>query len=123
MIVVTLPLRIPSAANMREHWAAKHRRVKAQRNAVALAVRPVVSKGLAERHERLVVTLTRIAVAGSRGLDGDNLQASFKAVRDQVAAELGIDDGDARIEWRYAQRRGKAWGVEISIATPEEVAA
>lgn len=47
------------------------------------------------------VTLTRIA---SREFDDDNLQAAFKAFRDEVAAVLGVNDGDrAAVVWRYRQ--------------------
>jgi hypothetical protein len=42
---------------------------------------------------------------GANLMDGDNLQAGFKSVRDQVAGFLGLDDGDARIVWTYYQRR------------------
>lgn len=47
------------------------------------------------------ITLTRVA---PRRLDSDNLAGSFKAVQDEVAALMGIDDGDPRITWVYAQR-------------------
>ena len=49
------------------------------------------------------ITLTRIA---PRTLDDDNLAAGFKATRDRVADWLGVDDGDKRLTWRYAQERG-----------------
>lgn len=51
----------------------------------------------------VVVTLTRIA---PRDFDSDNLAMSFKAARDGIADALGVDDGSARVTWRYAQRRG-----------------
>lgn len=121
MILVTLPMRTVSAMNTREHHMARYRRSKAQRTTVALALRPAVGNGFGKKHERLVITLTRIGIR--QGLDGDNLQASFKAIRDSVAEVIGIDDGSDRVEWRYAQRRGPAWGIEIAIATPEEMAA
>ncbi len=35
MITLTIPLRLPSAANLREHPMARHRRIKAQRQTVA----------------------------------------------------------------------------------------
>ena len=59
----------------------------------------------------LTITLTRI---GIRKLDGDNLQRSFKSTRDGVADALGIDDGSDRIEWKYAQEKGK-YGVKVTI--------
>jgi hypothetical protein len=52
---------------------------------------------------------------GPRALDDDNLRASLKAIRDGVADALGIDDGDPRITWEYAQERRKAYGVRIRI--------
>ena len=59
----------------------------------------------------LVVTLTRI---GARKLDSDNLARSMKAVRDGIADALGIDDGSDRIEWKYAQEKGK-YAVKVTI--------
>ncbi len=60
----------------------------------------------------LVVTMTR--VAPSSGLDSDNMVGSMKHVRDAIAGVLGIDDKDARVEWRVNQCRGP-WAVEIRI--------
>lgn len=121
MILVHLPIRTVSAMNTREHHMARYRRTKAQRTAASLVVAGHIAHARRKLPGRLVVTLTRIGIR--QGLDGDNLQASLKAVRDGVADALGIDDGSDRIEWRYAQRRGAAWGVEIAIGTPEDVAA
>jgi hypothetical protein len=41
----------------------------------------------------------------------------LKNATDTVAMWLGIDDADARVEWRYAQRRGgvREYAVEITI--------
>jgi len=101
-IEVTLPLRIVSEANQRGHWAKGARRAKEQRGTVKLALwaRCERSKGYGHGLTTQVVTLTRIA---PRRLDGDNLQRALKAVRDGVADALGVDDGDARLEWRYEQ--------------------
>jgi hypothetical protein len=120
VILVHLPIRTVSAMNTREHHMARYRRVKEQRGVAKLAL-SAACVGLAKKHARLVVTLTRIGIR--QGLDGDNLVSSMKAIRDGVADALGIDDGSDRVEWRYAQRRGDAWGVEIAIGTPEEMAA
>lgn len=64
----------------------------------------------------VTVVMTRIA---PRRLDGDNLQSGFKAVRDGVADWLGVDDGDARIDWQYGQRAGGpgVYKVEIEVIT------
>lgn len=102
MLEVRIPQLVPPSPNAtrREHWSKGHRRVKKERAAVAQ---------LLGQHRRLplfdsgfAVTLTRCSVGC---LDSDNLVASMKAVRDEVAAWLGVDDGDARVEWRVEQRR------------------
>lgn len=104
---VALGMRLPSVANLREHWAAKARRTGHHRRASFALTRSATSE--AERSALVaagcVVTLTRQA---PRALDNDNLAAAFKAVRDGVAAALGIDDRDPRVRWAYAQERGPA---------------
>lgn len=98
---VTLPLRLVSLTNQREHWASKMRRARAQRGLTAASMAP---PACVRASSTFVVTLARIAPCA---LDDDNLRAAAKSVRDGVADWLGIDDGDERIEWRYAQERGK----------------
>lgn len=115
---------LPSAANLREHWAAKASRVKASRLRTAAYLR---TKGAAFLREwrvmsgnealRLACTLTRIA---PRELDGDNLQGAFKGIRDQVAEECGLDDGSKRWDWRYAQGKGApAIRIRLEVLTVE----
>jgi hypothetical protein len=101
-IRIEVPLTLPSVANLREHWAAKAKRVKAQRLVVAWRLK-LVRDVLTPPPN--VVTLIRVA---PRRLDDDNLASAFKAVRDEVAKHIGIDDGDQRVAWRYAQAKGKA---------------
>jgi len=48
----------------------------------------------------LVVTLVACM---RRELDSDNLQGACKPARDAIAVSLGLDDGDPRIRWNYAQ--------------------
>ena len=101
MILITIPSRIVSEANRREHWAAVAQRKRAHR---AVACVLLKQRGQAPTNPwRVRVTLTRIA---HRELDDDNLASGFKATRDGVADWLGIDDGDPRISWRYAQESG-----------------
>jgi len=38
-------------------------------------------------------------------MDSDNLAGAFKGIRDQLARELKVDDGDPQIEFRYKQER------------------
>lgn len=107
-MLIRIPLRTVSGMNVREHHMARHRRVKAERAAVAwaLAGKPVPQLPV-------VVTLERLAP--SNGLDDDNLRSAMKPARDQVAQWLGVDDRDPRVAWAYGQRRSKDWGVEVTI--------
>lgn len=50
----------------------------------------------------LVITMVRCA---PRLLDSDNAVGALKAVRDEVAKWLGVDDGDSRLEWVVAQSK------------------
>lgn len=55
-----------------------------------------------------------------RTLDDDNLSGACKWLRDAIAASLGIDDGDSRLRWEYAQieTKGKeGTAVHISLTT------
>lgn len=63
-----------------------------------------------------VVTMTRISPGT---LDDDNLRPALKSIRDGIADAFGVKDNDPRIEWRYAQERGKpkAYAVRIRIET------
>lgn len=96
----SIPLRTRSAANLREHWAQRHRRVQMERTAVRL----VVGRKLKGLKLPCRVHLIRM---GPRRLDFDNLVSSFKATRDEVAALIGVDDADPRIEWAYSQTSGR----------------
>lgn len=96
---VKVPIATVSEMNQREHWAKRHRRKKSQQRAVGLKLN--VCRRVKTPCD---VWLTRIA---PRAMDPDNLAASMKHVQDQVAAWIGVDDGDAHnVRWRYQQRRG-----------------
>ncbi len=122
--VVAIPLRkpLPSAANLREHWAAKAKRVKSQRHVVRLAFglsnrralhaqAEAYAIGVWDKSATLRVRFVRVA---SRRLDDDNLGHAFKAMRDEVAAMAGVDDGNSLWRWEYAQETGKP-GVRIEV--------
>ncbi|HXN30548.1 MAG TPA: hypothetical protein VN894_01755 [Polyangiaceae bacterium] len=96
-----------SESNQREHWAKKHRRISEQRHLVMLIL------GLS-RHFPLPLQcrLTRLA---PRELDTDNLAISFKGVRDQIAAWLGVDDRDPRVSWSYSQEKNRNYSLRLEI--------
>lgn len=129
-LTVYLPrLRLLSEANRRDHHYVKAKRVKMQRTAARSAFVRMTGagpSGIVSGHirwrgwehlgkpEGLAITITRIA---PRKLDSDNLAGSAKAVRDGIADWLGLDDGDERLDWQYAQRKGESgeYGVEVQV--------
>jgi hypothetical protein len=117
VIEFTIPIRTVSALNAREHHMARARRVKKEREATAWAIT------LAELGEvELPATVTLIRLGPTPGLDdGDNLAASQKGVRDEIAKWLGVDDRSPQVKWRYGQRRQKHWGVCVHIEPEKEV--
>ncbi len=87
-----------SEANQAEHWSRKHRRKKDQQNDFAMLWR---------QHQRtlllpLTVTFTRYSC---KVLDTDNLAGAFKHIQDELARQLGVDDGDGSVQWKYEQVR------------------
>ncbi len=98
--VIQIPVRIESMnTSRREHWTARARRAKAQRQTAGWCLRLVPRPDVP-----IVVKLTRVA---PRMLDDDNAIGGMKHVRDAVAEWLMVDDGDPRITWEYAQRKGE----------------
>lgn len=99
----------------------KHTKTKAQRENVKLFLRqlravPRVVNGQPNRYE---VKLVRIS-AGE--LDDDNLRGSLKAVRDEVAEWIGLDDRDPLIVWKYGQEKAKqgTCGVRVEVHDLEQ---
>ncbi len=114
-MIFTIPIPLPSAANLHEPWQARHRRIKAQRAAVMLAMpRSKIEKARnwLTLNGQLVVTMVRIS---PRKLDDDNLAFAFKGARDQVAAQLGFNDNDPNIAWHYEQETGQQ-AIRITLA-------
>lgn len=117
-IVFTAPVRIESEMNRRDHWTRRRKRFKAQERAVYFAFAALHRTPDSLWTLPSVVTLTRI---GPRTLDTDNLAGGFKQVRDTIADLLGYDDGDPRVEWIYAQEKGKPkeYAIRVEIRTNE----
>lgn len=66
----------------------------------------------------------RIVRCGPRELDDDNLETSCKAVRDEVAAWLGVDDGArSGVFWRYGQELSPTYHVTLEITRGARYAA
>lgn len=102
-------LRIVSEANERGRWFAGAKRSADQRALVG---------ALLSRHRPLpvpaIVRMVRVAPAR---LDADNLGRAFKAVQDEVASWLGVDDGNPVVEWHVGQQKGapKEYGVRLHV--------
>lgn len=122
-IGASLPLRLVSEKNQREHWSKRHARVKAQRQQVYEALSRLWDFG----HTLglpLTVRLTRIA---PRALDDDNNVIACSGCRDGVSDWLagqylqGQDRQDG-LMWLYAQRRvaPEFHCVEITIERPKK---
>ena len=112
MIQLDLSLQTVSEANRREHWASRARRVKMQRAATTMALRQY-GHLLPELRDAATIYVLLVRVSPRR-LDDDNLRGALKAVRDAVAAWVGIDDGSPRWKWEYAQRKGPL-GVSLGV--------
>jgi hypothetical protein len=106
-----IPLRTVSAANEHEQWRARHRRIKAEREAIAWLLK-------SKRPPPLPVVVTMTRVGPTNGLDDDNLPSAFKGIRDEIARWLGVDDRSPQVRWVPAQRREPKWGVVIEVANP-----
>lgn len=106
--MILVPIKTGNGLNSREHWRARADRVKRERTTtywrIVTHAKPPIP---------CVVNLCRIAP--SSGLDDDNLPGSLKAVRDEIAQWLGVDDRhDHIVKYRYSQERGP-WGVRIEF--------
>ncbi len=120
----TLPLRLksPNAIRIASRAGAIGNavRIKVQRKTVELALRVPLRPLSALAWVRLVITVTRI---GPRKMDRDNNIASLKASIDGIADAIGIDDGNERITWVYAQEVKVTRPVQYAVRIRVEVAA
>lgn len=111
MIHFSIPGRAKSASNLREHWAAKMKRVKAERDR---AYRHALAAGVKQLGPLLVVTLTR---RSPRLLDESNLGAALKAHQDGIASSLRVDDASQLVRFVLRQQQGPEDDVLVEINT------
>jgi len=108
---LTIPIKTGRGLNDREHWRARHQRVKKEREATAWLL-------AGKTKPKLPCSVLLIRQAPSNGLDDDGLAGSLKGVRDEIARWLGVDDRDRMtVRYRYAQRRGP-WAVLVEFGEP-----
>ena len=116
MTTINIPgLKLGGALNARTHWTRRAARTKKERAITAVALRCQWFPGIHALTPPATCTLARIA---PRMVDDDNLAGAFKAIRDEVAAFFGVDDGPkGPIAWRYEQRKGapKQYAVQIAL--------
>mgnify|MGYP003130290174 CR=1 FL=1 len=100
----SLPCKTRSLNNSREHWAAKSKRAKNERNLARFVFakheppKPMPS----DSGKVIFVKMTRVS---PRKLDCDNLTGALKAIRDGIADWLMIDDGLSCVSWEYGQKK------------------
>jgi hypothetical protein len=106
-------IRAASELNRREHWTKRDARRTLQQTIVSLKFRDFrLAEKLVKRPWR--ITISRV---GPRLMDSDNNAASLKHVQDQVARELGIDDGDrTEATWDYRQLKQPFYAVRVHVA-------
>ena len=106
-MTITIPLEVMSEANRREHYMAKARRVKCQRQRTWAALAQMHGGSVRHSPPPAVVRLTRLMGHRQRPFDADdNLRAAFKAVKDEICSFFSVDDGPkCPIRWEYGQDR------------------
>jgi hypothetical protein len=125
VISITLPLRLTNPLNNAQGFSKgavfkKSRERKAKRGAARMctATHAREVKGWLAAGQRVEVTITRVS---PRAFDSDGAVASAKSIRDGIADALGVNDNDARIEWKVTQQRGqpREYAVRITIEKAE----
>ena len=102
-----IPIKTVTGLNAREHHMTRARRVKAERVATALVVKPFPTP--------CIVRLVRLSPALA---DDDNLPGACKAIRDEIAKLCGCGDSPRDpITWVYAQERVKRgqFGIKVEM--------
>ena len=114
---VVVPVHTVSELNCRDHWRERHRRAKQQKELTTLLLRTSVKFDRQAMPPPYRVRLVRVSPRPIR--DSDNLYSSTKAVRDAVAAFLGVNDADlvrgAEVSWSVEQRSEPKYAVCIEI--------
>jgi len=113
MPTIEIPIKLVSEANVKQHWAIKHKRAKVQEMLIKYEMRGMKIP--------LPCTVTLIKCGGRR-MDYDNLLYAFKKIRDTIADQLipnlaaGRADDSELITWIYKQdlKAKKCIRVEIS---------
>lgn len=110
-VSIFIPIKTGRGLNNREHYMARYRREKREKECAAWSL-------LAKQPPPLPVTVFLVRVTPRKQmLDDDNLVGALKAIRDLLASWLRVDDADPRVAWRYSQESSgrKEWGVSVLV--------
>jgi hypothetical protein len=100
-MIVSIPLIAINPLNRRECWQARARRARLHRGDTWRALKAAKAPYALP----CTVTVTRVS---TRALDAhDGLPASLKGCVDGIADWLDVKDNDPRVQWVYAQAKGK----------------
>lgn len=117
ILSVEVPIELPSRSNDHRSntWHARKKLVARQRQLVGLWLRQHAHPGLP-----VTVVMTRLA---ARKVDQDNLRGALKAVQDEIAAWLGVDDRDERVRFLHEQgpapkSSGQAVRIDVHAGQP-----
>lgn len=107
---IFLPIRADTPGNgSHQHWAAKAKKVKDQRQSVRAALQMLRYR---PPSFPLHVTLTRY---GWQKMDIPNVGSALKGAVDSIAEYCGVDDGDDRWRWEFRAEKGRGYGLRILI--------
>ncbi len=112
-IILTLPIRTVSEANISEHWSKKADRHKKHKGMVSLYLKPL------RKHLKLPCKITMVRYAPRKLDRHDNLPMSFKYILDACCEIITNDfrpgraDDCERIEVSYEQVSHKEYGIII----------
>jgi uncharacterized protein (DUF111 family) len=113
-VELDVPVPVPSAANLRQHWMKKADHVKKAR----LATRAYLNTIQEKLKPPLMVQFVR---AGPRTMDFDNLAYAFKAHQDAAAKWLGVDDAETdKVRFTHTQTKSKKQSFTIIITEKTE---
>lgn len=117
-VVIEIPVKILSTANMNEHWAAKRRRNAKICEAVVACISAKMFPQ--ERKPPARITFTRLSQK-HRILDHDNCVAALKPVRDSIARLFGCDDKEGKgLTFEYApQEVADGYGLRVTIESSD----
>lgn len=114
MFTVEWSQKLVSNNNAREDWRARSKRMNQQRTKASEMLhfnRVLDCLGKTPEGHRIVVKLERLA---THPLDpGDNHNSSFKAIRDEIAKYLGIND-------RYEDLLRFEYGPHVAVQKPTQ---